>query len=51
MTRGDGDIAGWGLRKLLDTQRGGSESAVGLGGGLRRSVYFKTKRRRELLKN
>ena len=30
--RGDEDIEG-GLRKFLDTQRGGSEKIVGLGGG------------------
>ena len=42
MTRwGDEDIEG-GLRKFLDTQRGGSEKTVALGGGLRKFVYFKT---------
>ena len=32
MTRGDEDIEG-GLRKFLDTGRGGSEKIVALGGG------------------
>ena len=42
MTRGgDEDIEG-GLRKFLDTRRGGSEKIVALGGGLRKFVYFKT---------
>ena len=44
MTRGGGgdeDIEG-GLRKFLDTRRGGSEKIVALGGGLRKFVYFKT---------
>ena len=42
MTRGgDEDIEG-GLRKFLDTRRGGSEKIVVLGGGLRKFVYFKT---------
>ena len=37
----DEDIEG-GFRKFLDTRRGGSEKNVALGGGLRKSVYFKT---------
>ena len=44
MTRGDEHIEG-GLRKLLDTRKGGSEEIVGLVGGLRKLVYFKTNRR------
>ena len=43
MTRGGENIeVGGGLRKFLDTRRGDSEKIVGLGGGLRKSVYFKT---------
>ena len=37
MTRGDEDIEG-GLRKFLDTRKGGSEKIVGLGWGLRKFV-------------
>ena len=32
MTRGCEDIEGGGLRKFLDTRKGGSEKIVGLGG-------------------
>ena len=35
------DIEG-GLRKFLDTRRGGNEKIVGLGGGLPKFVYLKT---------
>ena len=45
MTRGGGryeNIGGGGLRKFLDTRKGGSEKIVGLGRGLRKFVYFKT---------
>ena len=46
MTRGDEDIERVvGLQKFLDTRKGGSEKIVGLEGRLRKSVYFKTKRR------
>ena len=54
MTRGGGgdeDIEEW-LRKYLDTRKGGSEKIRG--GGLRKFVYFKPKRRGgggRLLKN
>ena len=49
MTRGgDEDIDG-GLRKFLDTRKGGSEKIRG-GGGFRKFVYFKPKRRGGLLK-
>ena len=42
MTRGDEDFE-FGLQKFLDTWKGGSEKIVGLGGGgLWKSVYFKT---------
>ena len=45
MTReGDEDIEG-GLRKFFDIQEGGSVKIVGLGGGLRKFVYFKTNRK------
>ena len=51
MTSGDEDIEeGEGLQKFLDTRKGGSEKIVGLGGGLRKFVYFKTNRRGWLLK-
>ena len=40
----DEDIDG-GLRKYIDTGKGGSEKIVGLGGGLRKFAYFKTNRR------
>ena len=42
MIRGGG---GGGLRKFLDTRKGGSEKIFRLGGGLRKFVYFKTNRR------
>ena len=42
MARGDEDIEG-GLRKFLDTWKGGSEKIRG--GGLQKFVYFKPKRR------
>ena len=42
MTRGDEDIEG-ALRKFLGTRKGGSEKIRG--GGLRKFVYFKPKRR------
>ena len=41
LTRGGGG----GLRKFLDTRKGGSENNVGLGGGLRKFVCFVTTRR------
>ena len=49
MTRGGGgggneDIEG-ALQKFLDTPKGGSEKIVGLGGGLRKFVYFKANTR------
>ena len=46
MTRGGGDedIDG-GLRKFLDTQKGGSEKIRGGGGGAPKIVCFKTNRR------
>ena len=47
MTRGDeeNEGGGGGLRKLLDTRKGGSGKIVGLGGGVpRKCVYFKTNR-------
>ena len=44
MRRGDEDIEG-GLRKFLDTRKGGSEKIRG--GGLREFVYFKTNRKGE----
>ena len=34
-----------GGRKFLDTRKGGSEKIDGLGGGLRKFVYFKPNRR------
>ena len=37
---------GGGLQKFLDTRKGISEKIVGLGGGLRKFVYFKNNRRR-----
>ena len=42
-----------GLRKFLDTRKGGSEKIVGLGGGgvLRKFVYFKTNRKGGAPKN
>ena len=50
MTRGDEDIER-GLRKFLDTRKGGSEKIRG-GGGLQKFVYLKTNRREGgLLKN
>ena len=36
-----------GLQKFLDTREGASEKIVGLGGGHRKFVYFKTIRRWE----
>ena len=36
---GDEDIEG-GLRKFLDTRKGGFEKVVGLGGELRKFAYF-----------
>ena len=51
MTTEDEDIEGEGLRKFLDTRKGGSEKNVGLGGGLQKFVYFKTSRRGWLLKD
>ena len=45
---GDEDFEG-GLRKFLDTRKGGSEKIRG--GGLRKFVYFKTNRKGGLLKN
>ena len=53
MTRGeDEDIEG-GLRKFLDTLKGGSEKISGGGGGSENFVYFKPKRKGggKLLKN
>ena len=41
MTRGDEDIEG-GLRKVLETRKGGSEK---IRGGLRKFVYFKINRK------
>ena len=34
-----------GFQTFLDTKKGGSEKIVGLGGGLRNFVFFKTKGR------
>ena len=48
MTRGYKDTeggGGGGLRKFLDTRKGGSEKNVGLGGEALKFVYFKTNRR------
>ena len=40
-----------GLQEILDTEKGGSEKIVGLGGGVQKFVYFITNRKDGLLKN
>ena len=37
-------LGGEGLQKFLSTRKGVLEKVVGLGGGLRKSVYFETNR-------
>ena len=48
MTRGDEDRKEGGLRKFLDTQKGGSDKIVGSGGGVElwKFVYFKANKER-----